>query len=208
MVSLESPIREGLAHFNIDCDESGLKALIVFMEELGRWNRRVNLTGIRDMEQAVRELLYDAFFLKGYVKGDGSILDLGSGAGILAIPLSILHKKTDVFSVDKSLRKIQFQRHIRRVLHLERFTPVHGRAEELAPLDVDYLVAKAFGSIPEIMEKGGRHIVPGGLAMIVKGKKEGPADGGMDGFVLNETIPYELPQVSRAYKLLIYKKVP
>ncbi len=198
-------MREGLMHFRIGCDEKDIKALLFYMEELMRWNKKINLTGIKDVERAVRELLYDAFFLNGYVKNDHSVLDLGSGAGVLAIPLSIINEDIDVFSVDKSLRKIQFQRHIKRTLNLKGFSLLHGRVEEIASLRVDSLVVKAFGSVSTILEKGGAHIKPGGRALIIKGKREEPADFG--GFILEDTICYELPMVSKSYKLLIYKRV-
>jgi 16S rRNA G527 N7-methylase RsmG len=91
------------------------------------------------------------------------------------------------------------------MLHLDRFTPMHGRAEEIAPIGVDSLVVKAFGSIPEIFEKGGAHIRPGGRALILKGEKEKPVE--QECFVLEDTIGYELPVISKPYKLYIYKKV-
>jgi len=201
----EKSIREGLAHFHIDYGDRVVKDLLFYMEELMRWNKKINLTGIQDMELAVRELLYDAFFLKGHVRDDHSILDLGSGSGVVAIPLSILDADVDIFSMDKSLRKVQFQRHIKRTLHLDRLSPIHGRAEEMAPIGVDSLVVKAFGSIPEILDKGGIHIRPSGRALILKGKKEKPAE--REDFLLEDTIEYELPVISKPYKLYIYKKV-
>lgn len=201
----EKNIRDGLAYFHIDYDETAVKGLLFYMEELMRWNEKVNLTGIRDVERAVQELLYDAFFLMGYIRDNQSILDLGSGAGILAIPLSIRDENVKIFSIDKSLRKIQFQRHIKRMLHLGRFTPIHGRAEEMAPIGVDSLVVKAFGSIPDILEKGGIHIKPGGKALVLKGEREKPVEH--EGFFLEDTIGYELPVISKSYKLFIYKKV-
>ncbi len=204
-MKVEKNIREGLAHFRIEYKETALKGLLFYMEELMRWNKKVNLTGIRDMERAIQELLYDAFFLKGHIQNDHSILDLGSGAGILAIPLSIIDENADIFSIDKSLRKIQFQRHIKRALRLDRFTPIHGRAEEIASIGVDSLVVKAFGSIPEILEKGGIHIKPGGRALVLKGEKEKPVEH--QGFVLEDRIGYELPVISKSYTLFIYKKV-
>ncbi len=205
IVTPEKIIRECLDFFCISCRDIDVKNLSVYMEELMRWNKKINLTGIRDMENAVRELLCDALFLTGHTKGHHSILDLGSGAGILAIPISIVNGNAAVFSIDKSLRKIQFQRHIKRMLHLDNFTPLHGRAEDIHPLGVDCLVVKAFGAIPFIFEKGGLHLKPGGNILILKGKTEHPANS--EGFTLEETIPYELPVILRPYKLFRYKKV-
>jgi 16S rRNA (guanine527-N7)-methyltransferase len=204
-MKVEKNIREGLAHFHIDCGEGAMKGLFYYMEELMRWNKKVNLTGIQDIERAIQELLYDAFFLKGYVQNDHSILDLGSGSGILGIPLSVIDDVVNVFSIDKSLRKIQFQRHIKRMLNLDRFTPIHGRSEEIAPIGVNSLIVKAFGSISEILAKGGIHIKLGGRALILKGEKEKPIEH--ERFSLEDTIGYELPAISRPYKLFIYKKV-
>jgi hypothetical protein len=82
---------------------------------------------------------------------------------------------------------------------------VHGRAEEIASIGVDSLVVKAFGSIPEILERGGIHIRQGGRALILKGEKEEPVE--RKGFILEDAIGYELPFISKRYKLLIYKKV-
>ena len=205
MMKVEKNIRKGLAHFHVDHDETVVKGLLYYMEEIMRWNSKINLTGIQDMERAVQELLYDAFFLKGQIQDHNSILDLGSGAGILAIPLSIIDDNVDIFSIDKSLRKIQFQRHIKRMLHLDRFIPMHGRAEEIAPIGVDTLAVKAFGSIPDILEKGGIHVKSGGRALLLKGEKEKPVEH--EGFFLEDTIRYELPVISKSYKLFIYKKV-
>jgi 16S rRNA (guanine527-N7)-methyltransferase len=205
MMEVEKIIKEGLTHFGVEYHTTNLAALLLYMEELARWNEKINLIGIRDVERAVQELLFDAFFLKGQLKNEHSVLDLGSGSGILAIPLSIMDADMNVFSVDKSLRKVQFQRHIKRVLHLQRFTPLHGRAEEMAPIGVDSLVVKAFGSIPDILEKGGGHIRSGGRALILKGKKEDAV--GYEGFHLQEVLSYDLPIILKSYKLLIYKKV-
>lgn len=205
-MKIDKNIRECLDFFGIAYGEIDATSLSLYMEELMRWNKKINLIGIRDMESAVHELLCDAFFLTGHIKDRCSILDLGSGAGILAVPISIVNKNTTVFSIDKSLRKIQFQRHIKRILHLDNFTPVHGRAEEISPIGVDCLVVKAFGSIPAILEKGGPHLKSGGNALILKGKTEKPTE--VEGFALEKIISYELPVISKSYKLLTYKKVP
>ncbi len=201
----EKNIEDGLAYFHIDCDKKVLKGLLFYMEELMRWNKKINLTGARSIEHAVRELLYDTFFLHKHLQADHSILDLGSGSGILSIPLSILNNTVYIFSIDKSLRKIQFQRHIKRTLHLDRFTPIHGRAEETAPVGVDSLVVKAFGNVPDILRKGGIHIKQDGRAFILKSEKQIPLEH--EGFSLEDTIRYELPFSSGPYKLFIYKKV-
>jgi 16S rRNA (guanine527-N7)-methyltransferase len=204
-VDPRSLIEAGLGYFSIESDEETLAGLTGFILELNKWNRRMNLTGFKDVESMVKELMFDAFFLYGHVKASRSLLDLGSGAGVLGIPLSLLNRKMHVFSLDKSLRKIQFQRHIKRTMNLGDFEPVQGRVEDLKPLEVESLVVKAFGSTRRILELGGRHLSEGGTAFILKGKKEGRED--FAGFEAIRAIPYTLPMGEKSYRLIIYRKV-
>lgn len=198
-------LRKGLEFFHIPHNEKTVKDLCFYARELKKWNERMNLTGLKELNGIVGELLYDAFFLCGYMKGMKSVLDLGSGAGILAIPVKILDENLKVFSIDKSLKKIQFQRHIKRTMHLKNYVPVHARAETLEPVEADALIVKGFGGIKEILEKGGRHIGTGGRAFIVKGKSERPI--GHPGFELVNAIPYVLPVTNKAYRLFVYRRL-
>jgi len=203
-MELETIVEHGLVSFDIPFDGDILKNLCLYVTELTKWNERINLVGLQDEESVARELLYDAFFLHGYVKRSESVLDMGSGAGILAIPLKILNKEMRVFSIDRTLKKIQFQRHIQRIVKLDNYFPIHGRIESLEMLNVQCLVVKAFGSIMDILTKGGRHIIKGRHAFLLKGKTQEPEN--VDGFVLESFIPYTLPDSTKSHSLLIYRK--
>ena len=207
-MEIRRAIEKGLDYFNIRYNDEILIKLCFYMEELGKWNEHINLTGVKNPSSIVEILLYDAFFMYSRVKESRIILDMGSGSGILAIPIKILGETCEsqkVFSVDKSLKKIQFQRHIKRSLNLKEFAPVQGRIEMLDPIGADALVVKGFGKAGEILENGGRHLKQGGRAFIVKGKNEVPQD--ITGFYLNEDTLYSLPESERVYRLFIYQKV-
>jgi 16S rRNA (guanine527-N7)-methyltransferase len=203
-MTLEKIVERGLTFFEIPFDEPVIKGMCRYVAELKKWNERINLVGMNDEESIVRELLYDAFFLNGYVKGNESILDMGSGAGVLAIPIKILNEEIRVCSIDKTLKKIQFQRHVQRTLNLTNFYPVLGRIEFLEPMNVLGLVAKAFGSITDIFSKGGGHITQGGYAFLLKGKTQKSEN--VEGFVLKETVQYTLPESAKDRTLFIYRK--
>jgi 16S rRNA (guanine527-N7)-methyltransferase len=206
MEALRKTIEEGLAHFGIDYDDERLSHICDYVEILEKWNRRMNLIGLRETKAVVQQLIYDAFFLFTRTEGRGRILDLGSGAGILAIPTAILAPGRTLFSVDKSLRKVQFQRHVKRVLGLPNLLVFHERIEDLEPLDVDALMAKAFGSAHDVLTKGRRHVVEGGAIFLVRGKSEKPSEE--KGFILIEERGYRLPGSDKEYQLFVYKKVP
>jgi 16S rRNA (guanine527-N7)-methyltransferase len=204
-MELDKMMQKGLNFFHILHNEKTVNDLCFYTLELKKWNRHMNLTGLKELNHIVSELLYDAFFLSGYMKEIKSVMDLGSGGGILAIPIAILNEDLKIFSVDKSLKKIQFQRHIKRTMHLKSFEAVHGRAETLDSKKVDALIVKGFGSIESILEKGGGHIRTGGCAFILKGKGEDKIL--YNGFELNSVIPYILPLSNREYRLFIFRKL-
>jgi 16S rRNA (guanine527-N7)-methyltransferase len=205
MERLQGLIEEGLAFFGIGYDPTTAGRLFSYVEELGRWMRTMNLVGLKEGGQIVGDLVYDAFFLHTRVAGLNSLLDLGSGAGIVSVPLAILNPDKQIFSLDKALKKILFQRHVKRLLGLARLEIVHGRVEEIPPLGVEALIAKAFGSAPAVLVKGGRHLREGGSAFLVKGKGEEAST--QAGFLLEKMERYRLPKSDKAYQLFVYKKV-
>lgn len=176
-----------------------------FLGELEKWNRRVNLVGVKDVERVCRELMADAFFLNHYIKDRHHIVDIGSGSGILGIPIAVLNGSITVYSVDGNLKKVQFQRHIRRELRLANFFPIRGRTEMIDPLGADGLIAKAFGTTESILDAAERHLGVSGKVFIVKGKdgqgKNNPR------YRLEKELSYMLPDVEKTYRLFIYKKV-
>jgi len=202
---VERLIADGLDYFNIPYTAAEVEELSFYMHELGRWNTSVNLTAKKPVEWMVRELLYDAFFLGSVIRGTRSVLDMGSGSGILAIPLAILDQIMRVLSVDKTLKKIQFQRHVKRSLNLDNLSLIHGRIETLEPLHVDALLSKGFGSTRLILQKGGNHLTRGGTAYLLKGRTE--EGGSYPRFLLERATRYRLPKNPKEYQLFAYKKV-
>ena len=205
MQETRDSIEEGLLQFGIAFDEKELENIVSYVEHLDRWNTRMNLVGLKEREDVVRRLMYDAFFLYTCIGGLHRVLEIGSGAGVVAIPIAILGRDRAVISVEKSLKKVQFQRHVRRLLGLDNLEVVHGRIEDIAPLEADILLAKAFGSTEDILARGGRHLREGSSAMLVKGRSERPAE--REGFVLEDVRNYRLPGSDKDYQLFVYKKI-
>ncbi len=201
----EELVRRGLQAFGIPAGAPQAAAIATFVGELERWNRRINLVGLKNPPAIVKELIYDALFLFARIRKTGSLLDLGSGAGVVAVPVSILDPGRRIYSLDKNLKKVQFQRHMKRLLNLSQLEIVYGRVEEVPSLQVDCLVAKAFGPVAEILQKAARHLAYGACAYLVRGKNDKPAVVG--GFSLENAEHYDLPGTNKGYQLFVYKKV-
>ena len=61
-----------------------------YLEMLDEWNQTYNLTAVRDPARMVTHHLLDSLAVLEYCQGD-QLMDLGSGAGLPGIPLSLIH---------------------------------------------------------------------------------------------------------------------
>lgn len=173
-MSLSELLALQLAQMNIPIDREAIDRLISFLNELLRWNRRINLTAITDPEVAVEKHLVDSLTLVPLLRGDERVLDLGSGGGFPCIPLKIFFPGLRVFSVDSVQKKIVFQRHAARLLGLQHFEAFHGRAEDLPRIGhfsegFDVVLSRAFTSLPSFAALARHCLAPGGRIIAMKG---------------------------------------
>ncbi len=122
------------------------------LQELSRWNKRINLTAITKPEEMTVKHLVDSLQLVPLLTEGARVLDIGSGAGFPAIVLAIMRPDCQISSIDAVSKKISFQKHVGRLLQLENLLPRHGRVEELAQMQPDYfdlVTSRAFSSLEQ-----------------------------------------------------------
>lgn len=111
-------------------DDRQLGAFARYAEELTRWNERLNLTAIVDIESiVVRHFLDSLRCALSWGDPPNNIVDVGTGAGFPGLPLKILRPKADLTLVESIEKKAEFLRHIVNELELERVRVVVARAE-------------------------------------------------------------------------------
>jgi len=95
-----------------------LAALERHYELLLHWNKRLNLTRIVELEDAVRLHYCESLLLaQNLPPGTLAIADLGSGAGFPGIPVAVLRPEARVVLVESDSRKAVFLREASRELH-------------------------------------------------------------------------------------------
>jgi 16S rRNA (guanine527-N7)-methyltransferase len=137
------------------------------------WNRKINLTAIRDEAEIAVKHFVDSLTVLPYLAGRSAMLDLGSGGGFPVIPLKIVRPEIEAVSVDAVEKKILFQRQAARVTGLQRFTALHERGERLAsiyPGGFDLIVSRAFAEIPTFVGMALPLLAPGGIIVAMKGR--------------------------------------
>ena len=163
----------GAGQLGVELSREQYAQFDILAGELQKWSKKINLTAIkRDADIAVKHFV-DSLTLLNVLEGKGTLLDLGSGAGFPSLPLKIARPDLQVVSVDAVEKKILFQRHVARFLHLTGFEAIHARGEALAASHghcFDWVVSRAFSDIPMFVAMALPLVKPEGFIVAMKGK--------------------------------------
>jgi len=171
---MHDSLAKGLLWANIQLSQTIIEKQLTFLDELLRWNRRINLTSIRDHTEAIEKHLLDSLLLIPHLAGSGQIMDMGSGGGLPGIPLAIAEPSMQVMSIDSIGKKVNFQKHIKRSLQLDNFEVQQSRIEDLVESDseqekYDLIVSRAFSSLDTYLQFAAPLVKPGGRILAMKG---------------------------------------
>jgi 16S rRNA (guanine527-N7)-methyltransferase len=141
------------------CELSGaqIARLQKHYELLTRWNRVVNLTSVRTLEEAVERHYCESVFAAYHLpEGVASICDVGSGAGFPGIPIAITRPGSSVALIESHQRKAVFLREASR--DLQNVRVIAKRAEDVAE-SFDWVVSRAvrYTDVARALKKLGRN---------------------------------------------------
>ncbi len=167
---------KGALELGVELSGLQVERFFVYMEELRKWNEKINLTSIVDEREIIIRHFLDSLALCSFVHDGERLLDMGSGAGFPGIALKIANPSLDVTLMDKVEKKAVFMRHIIRTLELEMIDVVSARADDqrvLAELagTFDVVVSRAFSGLEDFLSLAIPYIKSGARIIAVKGPK-------------------------------------
>lgn len=165
-------LSEGVAEFGLHLDDVQLDRFARFASELAKWNRKINLTSITGEKDVVVKHFIDSLSVAAFVSLNGSLLDVGSGAGFPGIPLKILKPELKVCSIDAVEKKIIFQRNVARQLGLDNFTAIHARGESFNATGgnlFEIIISRAFSDLPAFVSIALPLLKEDGVIVAMKG---------------------------------------
>lgn len=117
----------------VDPDQAEL--LAVYLDQLIKWNRKMNLVGKSDWRTVFDSLVVDSLFLADFLAGlnlgDKPLsLDFGAGAGLPGIPLRMLWGDGDYWLVEVREKRTLFMKSALGKLNLAATNVFHGKAED------------------------------------------------------------------------------
>ena len=217
---MENLIREALQLFGVHLVRRQVMALMTFERELLEWNKKFNLTAIRDVEGIRTKHFLDSFscVLAWRECPPRRLIDIGTGAGFPGIPLKILYPSMQVTLVESVGKKAHFCRHIVEILKLEATEVVTARAEDVGQNPAhregyDWAVARAVANMAVLAEYLLPLVQVGGAMLAQKGQS-GPAETHNAEAALKilggrtrQLIPITLPRVADERFLVVVEKL-
>jgi 16S rRNA (guanine527-N7)-methyltransferase len=209
---ITSLLRDAVREIGAEIPDARLEELERFAVELKKWNRTINLTALScDEDIAIKHLL-DSIIVSRTMQGGSRLLDIGSGAGVPAIPLKILLPQLQIVSVDAVGKKISFQRHIARLLGLQGFEAVHTRVESMQRTHAGYfdvIVSRAFSRLDMFVTLAAPLLSDGGKIIAMKGPAAEEEISDISGclkdrkLVISDVQSYSLPKNKGERRLVI-----
>lgn len=143
--------------------------LLQYAQLLRVWNRRFNLISRGDEEKLVSRHLLDSLTLLPFLD-HGSIIDLGSGAGLPGIPLAICRPDLSITLLDSNGKKTRFLIQVKTELKLTRLQVVHARMELYRPpAAFNILLSRAVSEVGELIEQSDQFAASDARYLILKG---------------------------------------
>jgi 16S rRNA (guanine527-N7)-methyltransferase len=208
---------EGAKTFGVNLNEKAIEAFELYLRELLKWNQKINLTAIRSEKGILLKHFLDSLSVYPSLPEHSFILDMGSGAGFPGIPLKIIQPSFEVTLIDSVRKKVDFQRHILRMLGLKETEAIHGRAQDRGILQrlggrFDITLSRAFSDLRTFLFLSFPFLKQEGTVIAMKGEVD-PNEirllTGKEGiqYRLQKTIPLILPFSSFKRTILLFEKI-
>jgi len=203
----------GSIELGVDLSIEQVNLFFVYLAELKKWNRKINLTAItEERDTVIKHLLDSLSYIKAFTPAPGlKLLDMGSGAGFPAIPLKIAAPDISITMVESVKKKASFLRHIVRTLPLEAVEILDKRMEELPESyysSYDIVTARAFAEMPDALGHGVRFLKPHGFMILSRGPEETISEQELDkaGVKVEQRLELLLPHSDYKRAVWVFKK--
>lgn len=158
----------------MELTEDQAQKLSRFADLLIKWNESYNLTSITSPKDVLDLHLVDSLALAkcsgDLLNGSKTVLDVGSGGGLPAIPLAIVRPELEITMVDAVQKKTIFQRQAISMLRLKNIKAEHTRVEQIKDRTFDVITSRAFASLSDMIHLTEHLLAPGGVWLAMKGK--------------------------------------
>ena len=136
---------------NIQQTDKMLKKIEIYYDLLYEWSGKINLVSSRDRELLIENHILDSLSPVELLQKPLNIVDIGSGGGFPAIPLSIVCPHLNIVMVESREKKVLFLKEAIKSLESTNLDVYLGRIEDYQPEKLfDYATVRAVTLTPKI----------------------------------------------------------
>jgi 16S rRNA (guanine527-N7)-methyltransferase len=148
----DKALAEHSAAFGVALDDETRARLSDYFEAVAHWNARLHLVApSAPAEFATRHVLESLFAVR-FIKEGASVVDVGSGAGLPAIPCLVARRDVRATLIESSQKKAVYLRETLRDLGLNESARVAAeRFEKVKPPAADALTCRALERFTEVL---------------------------------------------------------
>jgi len=150
----------------------------IYLGELYSWNQRINLTGLKTMEEMAVKHVGDTLTLIRFLpEGVHHVLDIGTGPGVPGLILKLFRPDLEIVLIDAIRKKVSFLNTVIAIIGLTGIQAEHCR---VGPKDIprhlphegfDVIVSQAVGPLDELARMARPLLSANGLVIAMKGPK-------------------------------------
>jgi 16S rRNA (guanine527-N7)-methyltransferase len=174
---LRAGLDKGLAELGLPLSEVQVQQLLDYLDLIQKWTKVYNLTAVREPAEMLTHHLLDSLAviapLRRQAPGAIRLLDVGSGAGLPGVVMSICCPDITVHCVDTVAKKAAFIQQVAATLKLPNLRGIHARVENLTD-KYQVVSSRAFASLVDFTAWSVGALAEQGVWMGMKGKH--PAD--------------------------------
>ena len=209
---LRSPeflLREGARRLGITLQKKQVNQFLTYLNELKRWNRRINLTALSTNKDIIERHFLDSLMgvqaMKPYK--DLKLMDIGTGAGFPGIPIKLYCPEIILTLVEPIHKKAAFLHHLCGALKLRGVSVIAERIEELHrshehQMAYHMVVTRAFAKPKLALEAAVPVLTPNGRIVLYLSPSVAEKWGSEPGW-RRETRYYQLPYSGKKRSIVV-----
>lgn len=166
--ALAKTLSQAIDKLELPLSSAQQRTLLLYLDQLLLWNKAYNLTAITDPEEALIKHVIDCLAIITHLPS-GSLLDIGTGAGLPAVIIAICQPERQCTALDSNQKKIRFIKQISSELGLSNMQPIASRIEA-HEASYDVVTSRAFASLIDFVEVAQPRLAVNGHLCAMKGK--------------------------------------
>ena len=151
MTPVSEQLAAGIAQMRLDISPAQQQKLLDYLALLQKWNKTYNLTALRDPAQMISHHLLDSLTILPYLANAQSMIDVGSGGGMPAIPAAICRPDLRITMVDANSKKTTFLRQAIIELGLDNAAVSNSRVEDWRDNQANIVTSRAFAELADFV---------------------------------------------------------